>query len=508
MKVTSQELKQIWDKAPKEKLQSYLRYVFSFPENIELFSQFFFPEIVSNKIPDFHQEIYDELFKKKNSAIAAPRGHAKSTITGLVFLIFNIVNSLEQYIVYISQNHAKTVQFLSPIRHEFKNNNMLKFVYGDLSPRLSKDDEGKDREDCFDVNGIRIEAVSFEKNLRGFKYNNIRPTLIICDDIEDDMRVLNPELRIKDSNKLNKIIIPSLDVKGRIKMIGTLLHIDSLLHKKIQQYKGLVYRACDEKLNKIIWKDRFNKKLLQKIKEDIGSVPFEQEYLNNPINTTNSIIKRDWIDKCTDTELSYDNVNKNITYSFKALGVDFAFSDRVSADKSAFVSLGTFHKQYVVTFCDTKKGMSVNDQMNYITTLQNSHKFDMIALEENSIKAVSKDLSSYNLPITLFWTGANDPANRLKEQGNYFGKRHTVGKINMIMRLASAFENEEIVLPYKTKKDKEITEQIASECMSFALAEGKLVEAGVHPDIPIALGFALEVSKGVGSIILDFGGGK
>ena len=193
MRVTAEQLANII-KNQKDPfiLRELLQYIFSFKENIDTFGKFFFPHFLTNKTPDFHKEIFEELFQDRNSAIAAPRGHAKSTITGVVFLSFCIVNKLKRYIVYTSQSHIKTVQFLTPIRNEFKTNERLKLVYGDLTPRRGQDEDGKDTENCFDVNKIRVEAVSFEKNLRGFKFNEIRPDLIILDDIEEDSRVLNP----------------------------------------------------------------------------------------------------------------------------------------------------------------------------------------------------------------------------------------------------------------------------------------------------------------------------
>lgn len=509
MKMQKSDFIKFLKRAPCNNQRTFaLQRIFQDPENIELFAEFFFPHVMTSKTPAFHKEIYDVLFKNSNDALAAPRGHAKSTITGLIFLIFNIVNRREPYIVYMSQNHSKTVQFLDPIRTEFKTNERLRLVYGDLTPKLVSGEDGRDREDCFDVNKCRIEAVSFEKNIRGFKFNNIRPTLIIGDDIEDDVRVMNPELRDKDSNKLNKVVIPSLDINGRFKMIGTVLHINGLLMSKIRQYDGKIFKACNHDYTDILWEDRFTKDKLQQIKKDIGSVAFEQEYLNNPINTTNSLIKREWIQRCFDEEISYadftSNTNPKIQIHFKTLGVDFAFSDRITADRSAYVGLGRVGSQYIVTSCDTSKGMSVTEQMNTIETLHQIHKYDQIGLEENSIKAVSKDLNKYNLPLTLFWTAASDPAVRKKSDYDYFGKRHTVGKIQMLLRLGTAFENEEIVLPYKTERDKQITEELASECLSYALSDGKLVESSVHPDIPIALGYALELQTN-NNAIFDFG---
>lgn len=494
MKVTKQQIGELFQKVTDEqKLKELLQEIFSHKENIETFSQVVFPETITNKIPEFHTEIYEFLFEDGNGALAAPRGHAKTSCTGIVYLIFCIVNRLEEYIVYISQNHSKTVQFIDPIRHEFKHNKMLRFIWGDLTPRASKDEFGKDREDCFDVGGCRVEAVSFEKNLRGFKFRNMRPTLIIGDDIESDERVLNPELRDKDRNKLNKVIIPSLDIDGRFKFIGTILHLDSLLNNKIKQYKGKIFQACDLEMKNLLWPDRFTKEKLLKIKADIGSVAFQSEYLNNPVDNTSSLIKREWVEQCRRDDLSAEDVF-NMQFDMKTMGADFAFSDRISADESAYVGLGRKDGFYYLLNCQKDKGLSISEQMNIMKNeLFPRYRYDKMGLEENSIKAISKDITQWKLPITLFWTAAADPAARKKSDYDWTDKRHTVGKINLIMRLGTAFENKEFIIPYKTEADKATFDRILAECTSYALSDGKLVEAGVHPDIPIALGYALEL---------------
>jgi len=505
MKVSFEEVGRLFDEIEdQEVLKELLRRIFSHKENIETFSQTVFPDTVTNKIPKFHKDIYEMLFRDGNDAFAAPRGHAKTSVTGIIFLICCIVNEWEKYIVYISQNHTKTVQFIDPIRHEFKHNKMLRFIYGDLTPNPGRDDHGKDREDCFDVGGCRVEAVSFEKNMRGFKYRNMRPTLIIGDDIESDERVLNPELRDKDRNKLNKVIIPSLDINGRFKMIGTILNTYSLLKNKIDLYKGKIFKACDENMENLLWPDRFTKKKLLAIKRDIGSVSFQQEYMNDPIDNTSSLIKREWVTQCFREDLSHEDVLK-MEFKMKTMGADFAFSDRITADESAYVGLARKDDYYYLLNCQKDKGLSVNEQMLIMRDeLQPKYKYDKMGLEENSIKAISKDIRQWKLPITLFWTAAADPAARKKADYNWTDKRHTVGKINLIMRLGTAFENKQFVIPYKTDEDKRIAHKILAECTSYALSDGKLVEAGVHPDIPIAMGYALELINNTNTMAFGF----
>jgi len=497
-KNTYEDIENVLLKAEPDKKIPLLKHIFSKPENIDLFAYYFFPETITTSYNQWHLDMFEKMLNPEDYAEADPRGHGKSS-NMMIVMAFLIVNKLDKYIVYISQSHAKTVQFIEPLRHEFRNNERLRQVYGDLNPKTGKDELGRDREDCIDIDDVRIEAVSFEKNLRGFKYGNSRPTLIILDDIEDDERVINPLLRDKDTNKLNRVIIPALDpVKGRIKMIGTILHHDSLLVKKIREYNGVIRRAIGDD-GSILMPNLWNKERLMAKKKSMGSLAFEQEYQNNPIDDTKSIIKREWVKSCFDEDLSFQD---RVKYNQKFLGVDFAFSDRVTADKSAFVGVGQVELCWDVFVCITKKGMSISEQFDYLEYLQGVEDFTDCALEENSIRSMSTELKSYKFPFTLFWTGSSDTAAKKQLDPDFEGKRHTVSKINMINRLATRFENNyesvrtnegmTLRIPYKTENDKKIAHQILDECCTYARQDGKLVEVGVHGDIPIALAYGFE----------------
>ena len=498
MKVTYPQLLKIIEETDDDNLlKETLRYIFSLKENIDIFSYFIFPDAITIKIPDFHYKIYDFLLNEKDGAMAAPRGFAKSTIAGLIFITWCIVNNREEYIVYVSSNHTKTTQFLEPIRDAFKNNSRLKSLYN-INISSVKDEQGRDREDCFDILNTRVEAVSFEKNLRGFKYKFSRPTLIIGDDIESDDRVINPNLRLKDQYKLDKIIIPSLDpVKGRFKFIGTILHWDSLLMKKIRLYNGEIYRACDENFENLLWAEYWTKERLMDRYKSIGSVSFSSEYLNNPIENTSGLIKKEWIEQCYDETKSYNDYNEGICY----LGVDFAFGDRVTNDNTVFLGLAPVqHKselagseeKYLINRLDWRKGMSIPEQFENIQYLHKKNKYQDCVLEENSIKGMSKELFRYKFPYYLIWTGSNDPSEKQKQELEFKDKRHTVSKKNMIIRLSTLFENKKFLLPYKTAEDKEKSHKLKEELMTFSLNDGKLVEMGIHADAPIALSMITE----------------
>lgn len=491
--------------APVEFIKKYLYQEFSKPENFETFCRFVLPKAFTKPFAPFHHEIIKDFMSDDNSALAAPRGHGKSTLIGQGFVLWNILYKKKHYIVYTSQNHSKSVQFLDPVRFEIKNNDRIKFIFGEQQLSAGKDDDGKDREDVFDIGKVRLQALSFEKNIRGLKHGNQRPDLIILDDIEDDERVLNPDLRSKDGYKIDKQIIPSLDAEtGIVKMIGTVLHLDSQLIKKIKLFDGRIFRACelDDDGNiipdSILFPKLFTAEKLQEIKRIIGTSSFQSEYLNDPVDNSSSLIKREWILKCFDHEKSFsDDIG-----SGGVLGVDFAYSDRVSADNSAYVLISSGEK-HLVQMLEIRKGMTITEQFDLIQHFNEEHAISQNALEENSIRSMSNELKKYNFPFTLFWTGNSDKPNTITPDKFFEGKRHTVSKINMIKRLATQFENNNIIIPYKTSDDKEKAHRILAECTSFALSDGKLVEVGVHPDIPIALAYAIEY-KNMNSFVMDW----
>lgn len=483
----------------RSKIIKALYNLFEYDKNFETFCRFILPHAFTKAFAPFHHSTFTIFNGEGDSVVAAPRGHGKSTLIGLGFVLWRVLYNKERYLVYTSQNHEKSVQFLEPIKHELINNKMLKFIFGSYKIKNVKDEEdaSRNREDCFDYKKIRIQALSYEKNIRGLKYGVTRPTLIILDDIDDDQRVLNPDLRIKDSFKLTKQIIPALDPeRGRVKMVGTLLHHDSLLAKRLRVENGKIYRAIDED-GKILFPGLYTFERLMEIKRKIGSTSFESEYLNNPVDNSASIIKREWIKECFTDTLSFDDEYK---WSERYLGVDFAFSDRATADKSAFVEIAKQDGLFFMTKCITKKGWSVVEQFEYIEDLHQQNDYKDVALEENSIRSMSKELNTYSFPYVLYWTGPNDAANKLRPDVDFQGRRKTVGKLSMIDRLATAFENKIIRIPYKEESDKAIAHQIMDELTTYARNDGKLVETGVHGDIPIALGYAMErcnVDEGV-----------
>lgn len=284
-----------------------------------------------------------------------------------------------------------------------------------------------------------------------------------------------------------------------VNFTGTpLRHSDILTYiSKLENYISNKYPLLDQDGNITLPKS-FDEDKINKIKSTIGSRKFSAEYLLNPIADEISLIRRNWIENCLREDLSISEVQYDELY----LGVDFAFSDAVSADQSAFVEVGIIYnpdgsvKNLVLMNVEWAKGLSLNQHWEKIENKFKINRHELILLEENSIKGSVKDLRSLDLPFMMYWMGNRDAQ---KEKQSHFRSK-TIGKINAINRLSTTFEFGKWIIPYKTEREKKIAHRFIDECTSWALEDDKLVEYGIHPDAPIGAILINETVHKIGGV--------
>ena len=320
-----------------------LKKVFS--EDIELFGKFFFPHHLRLQSPPFHREIYETIESgNPRIAIAAPRGHAKSTVVDLVYLCWAIVHKKARFVLLISDTYSQAVLFLEAVKAEFESNEELKAFYGTMV-------SGKWSEGEILVNGILIKSIGAGMKVRGLKHRESRPDLVICDDLENDEMVESKERREKLENWFNAALIPSMDKDGRLIVIGTILHYDGLLMKLLSpEYKNFyqkTYRAIEN--GKALWPEHLSLEELDKLKDEFllrgQGYLFYREYQNDPVSGENRKFKLEkfkYITKEIDEELKRKSLNTYIT-------IDRGYSVSKTADATGIVvvSVDKENKWYI-----------------------------------------------------------------------------------------------------------------------------------------------------------------
>jgi predicted phage terminase large subunit-like protein len=229
--------------------------------SFRVFCQTYLPGYFKDPPSSMHEELFGLLAEATSQrgarlALAAPRGHAKTSIVSTAYTLWCICYGLEPYMVLVSNTADQARDLLSHIKRELESNTRLLEDFPELSessqvpgpPRWRKDE-------IITRNDIKVTAVGVGGSVRGRKHRQHRPTLVILDDIENETEVRSPDQRERLNEWFSKAILKLGSATTNLILVGTILHYDSLLARLVDPAKtpgwtARVYKAV------IRWSER------------------------------------------------------------------------------------------------------------------------------------------------------------------------------------------------------------------------------------------------------------
>jgi len=466
---------------------------------------------------DYYEEVWTEMWTYKNTVHQMPRGHSKTEMVGIWTTLYIADYQPENPYYRKYRNSRKKVQqqlLLAGAAADLQAwaDRLKEFFYQSpplrkLLPRGTSKDRSSNRWNNMTLmlnNGHKIHLRTMKSRIRGLHVDRVA-----ADDLITESSTLtdNQTINIWDG----AVDGTTTAKEAMVNVTGTPLRYTDIQYHLKNKPEGYFFIArpaiIDEATKKVLAPNRRNYADLMRTKKRIGTTKFQAEYMLNPIDDAVSLIKREHVLGCYDQYLEglwldvktrrvgkiwTATIDKLNTIDFKRgdwdaiyITVDFAFSDRKTADHFVATYYGMRHgKRYRLGYI-RKKGWSSGQQMAALEEMHEYLNATMHGYEENSIRSITKDLAGYKMPVKLFWMSGSDAAHKKKGDPEYAKKRHTIGKIPSIERLDAAYENQLFVIPYKTEADKHYADLEMEECISWATEEGKLIEVGRHPDIPI-----------------------
>ena len=147
--------------------------------------------------PTFHKDCWDLCCSdEKFVAMAAPRGHAKSTAVTLGYGLATLLFRQRKFMLLVSDTESQSALFLGTFKQELQDNKELIDLFGirrnaDGQVKFIKDSETDIIVECEDGHRFRIIAKGAEQKLRGLIWNGSRPDIIMCD--EEGTEIYTPE---------------------------------------------------------------------------------------------------------------------------------------------------------------------------------------------------------------------------------------------------------------------------------------------------------------------------
>lgn len=345
--------------------------------DLALFCKTFFPKIFNSEFCSFHDEVFqtlqDYVMNRKDEKYyyvrGAPRGHGKSQILTFGFPLWCICYNYGKNILIVSDTNEQAMQFVCAIRDELEENEVLRDTFGDLAGgRVWTNTKIQTS------NKMQIVGKGAQQKLRGIKYRQYRPDIIIVDDLENDESVETEAQRQKLLNWFQKALIPCGSTTEKIIYIGTILNYESLLNKILtlpeysmwdrkkyqavikfsesplwdewetilknedipcpaQQAKTFFLQHREEMLagTEVLWADKqedyyYDLMLMRIMNPDA----FDSEYQNDPVSESQRDFKEEWF--------QYWEILPEIRDIY--IACDPSLAKRDKADKSAIITLG------------------------------------------------------------------------------------------------------------------------------------------------------------------------
>ena len=186
--------------------------------------------------------------------VIGPRGGAKSTIGTLCYVLRRAVEGSERYIWIVSDTKNQARTHLENIRIELEENKLLARDYPQAcgpGPRW--------RATTLELrNGTIIESFGTGQRLRGRRRREHRPTLILCDDLQNDSHMVSAAQRESSRQWFHGTLLKAGTKNTNIVNLATALHRDALamqLHRT-PGWTSNMFRAIERwPKNMELWND-------------------------------------------------------------------------------------------------------------------------------------------------------------------------------------------------------------------------------------------------------------
>lgn len=463
--------------------------------NLEAFSN----NVLDFKNADHHKDWYRILQNGKLShiALAAPRGHTKTTCFSVNYPLWEISRNANVRILLVSNAETQSQSFLREIVSRIERDETYVDYAGQLKP--DKPDKWSAREVIIKRPQLNLKDPTISTVGVGGTILSKRADIIICDDVLNFENTRTLEQRQKLKEWFYSVLLPVLAPGGRVIFVGTVWHPQDLLNELLadpgwdyrKKYKAIVqwptnmdlwqewygirmegteeskdradlfftghYKALHEGVQ-VMWPDYFTFASLYLIWRS-NRVAFEKAYQNNIVSREDQKFKEEWLVRAMERGANL-RLMKSMTADqrkeFKGLagGIDLAASEKEQADDNVMLSLGLRRLDDMVQLLGLERGKySPNAWRKTIGDNYRGFVHDRIIVESNAYQvSLTRDMQEQNLPIVGFTTGGEkfDP---------YIG----------VESLAILFENDRIILPYDKTDPTTVAaiDQLVDELRSF-----------------------------------------
>ena len=426
-------------------------------ESVLYFATIYFPHYFGYGFAQFQYDMF-RIVEDANGKLAVAitfRGSGKSTLFTTIAPLWCIMGAQQKkHVLIVCKTQEQARSHMASIKAELESNELLR---DDLGPFKETNNTWNSMSLEFSKYGAKITAVSIDQGIRGLRYKQYRPDLIICDDIEDSSSVKTKEGRKRIHELYSSEIAPLGDLNTKMIMVGNYLHPNSLLTTLRESIKSgkiageelFIPLVNDE--GQIAWPHKFSSLAeVEKLKALLADNRiWMQEYMLKVIPEDDQLVRYEdirWYDEIPPGWEPY--------FRFRAAGVDLAISKDSKADYTAVVSGMVYRNsgQYHI-FIDrnpTNKRFNFRETINFMHGLKTSFPDTHLFVESTSYqRSLVEQLTAEGVDAHEVQIGNVSKQERLALVVNWiqrgqvhFPKEGATDLVNQIVNLGSELHDD------------------------------------------------------------------
>jgi phage terminase large subunit-like protein len=318
-------------------------------KDFSLFLSYYFTEYLKYPYADFHYEWFQDLKDLMNDdirelALIAFRESAKTSFSK-IFLVWLIVYNKRRYINVDSFSITNAERILFDVVFALQTNPKLLADFGELynSKRDANEVTQKRVNNFITNNGVRVEAHSTGKSVRGRLHGNQRPDFLLLDDFETNDTKDSKAHTLGVIEHINEFK-SGLDSQAKIIYLGNYItesgSVQTLIDRAKTDHRLRVRIVPVERDGKPTWESKYamtdieaqetGKVSLEDKKRQLGSLVYATEMLNQPIAPESQKFKKTMFKYVTREKVNSMNTRKFAT-------IDTAMSKEAHSDKTGVV---------------------------------------------------------------------------------------------------------------------------------------------------------------------------
>jgi predicted phage terminase large subunit-like protein len=348
-----------------------------------------------------HMGWFEMLLQNQFILLLAPRGHMKSSAITTAYTLWRLVQDRDMRILIVNETLSNARNFLRVIKEHITANERFIHRYGSWELAASKWTEDSvviprtkiSKEPSISVGGVLGNLVSLHNDL------------IVLDDPVSDKNSFTPHQRQKLVKWFKNVILPALEPKGQLVLVGTRWHSQDMYGHILEDagfkhWKRIVLSAewkDAEGHRQILFPERFSPEKLDELRGTMGTASYYCQMLNDVAGQEGSDFKIEWLRSCRYTERP-ESMNIYI-------GVDLAAAAKESESKFAYVVVGVPEGGKDIYVLDAhKEHMQFPAQVKTIKRLCHIYKpclacIEVTAYQHSLVQALRDDKEASTMPI-------------------------------------------------------------------------------------------------------------